>query len=61
VGAGAAALLDVFRVGAGGLGPVATRLRTAEGARNAVGDDAGNVHVVDPQAARLLVYAAPRP
>ena len=33
---------------------------TAEGARNAVADDNGNVYVVDSIGARLLVFAAPK-
>ena len=57
--AGKVSRLTVARVGdKGELTVVATGV-TAEGARNAVVDAAGNAYVGDPQTARLLIVAAP--
>jgi len=62
VAAGKASRMTVARVSdSGQLSVVATGV-TAEGARNAVSDAAGNIYVVDPGGARLLSFAfsAPR-
>ena len=57
--AGKASRLTVAHVDdKGNLEIVATGV-TADGARNAVVDPAGNAYVVDPQTARLLILGAP--
>jgi DNA-binding beta-propeller fold protein YncE len=59
VAAGKAARLTVVRIDDQGKPAVAASAATAPGARNAVVDAIGNAYVVDPQTARLLVFAAP--
>jgi DNA-binding beta-propeller fold protein YncE len=53
--AGRAAVATVARVDDKGQLELVAKIPTAEGARNAVADADGNVYVVDPQGARLLV------
>ncbi len=62
VAAGKASLLTVARLDDEGQLSVIATAMTAEGARNAVMDGNGNIHVVDPRGARLLnfVLATPR-
>jgi DNA-binding beta-propeller fold protein YncE len=57
--AGNAARLTVARVDDKGRPSIVATMDTAEGARNAVGDDSGNVYVADPLRARLLIMAVP--
>ena len=58
IAAGKAARLTVARIDDKGQPSVVTTAPTTEGARNAVVDANGSVYVVDPQAARLLVFTA---
>ncbi len=59
VAAGKAARLTVARIDDKGQPSIDATGATAEGARNAVVDANGNVYVVDPIGARLLIFAAP--
>ncbi len=60
VAAGKAARLTIAEFTAQGLPSIVSTTTTATGARNAVVDAHGNAYVVDPQTARLLVYAPAR-
>jgi DNA-binding beta-propeller fold protein YncE len=60
VAAAKAARLTVIRLSDKGEPSVVATGVIADGARNAVTDADGNVYVVDPGAARLLLFAAPR-
>ncbi len=53
-----AAKLTIAHVGDGGKLDVVATAQTAEGARNAVADDAGNAYVADAPQATLLVVAS---
>jgi DNA-binding beta-propeller fold protein YncE len=57
--AGKAARLTVARIDDKGRPSIVATIDTAEGARNAVGDEHGNVYVADPKGGRLLILAAP--
>ena len=57
VAAGKAARLTVATIDDSGKFAIVATGDTAEGARNAVADDHGNVFVADAQGARLFVFA----
>ena len=57
VAAGKAARLTVAELGATGTMTIVSTTATTTGARNPVVDARGNVYLVDPQTARLLVYS----
>jgi DNA-binding beta-propeller fold protein YncE len=59
VAAGKAARLTIAEFTAQGAPTIVSTTTTITGARNAVVDARGNAYVVDPQTARLLVYASP--
>jgi DNA-binding beta-propeller fold protein YncE len=60
VAARSAARLTIARISDKGQPSIVATGKTADGARNAVVDSDGNAYVVDPQAARLLVFGMPR-
>ena len=60
VAAGKSARLTVATFSDAGVPSVVATASTANGARNAVVDSSGAAYVVDPQTARLLVFAPPR-
>jgi DNA-binding beta-propeller fold protein YncE len=57
--AGKAARLTVARFDARGRPTIVATIDTAEGARNAVGDENGDAYVADARSARILVFAGP--
>jgi hypothetical protein len=59
--AGKAARLTVASIDVSGKPTITAVIDTAQGARNAVVDDAGNAYLANPQAGGILVVHGPTP